>query len=138
MGKNEAEVQGEIQVVGPEHHTILMRNNSGALKDVTGRLVRYGLGNISKKQNDMIKSSDLIGVKTLVITEEMVGKMIGVITAVEVKEEGWTYHEKDPRERAQKAFINFIKLRGGMAGFAQSVQDFKNLETEFMTKLKSK
>ena len=99
----------------------LFRNNSGVLNDALGRPVRFGLGNESKKQNEHIKSSDLIGITPIIITQEMVGKTIGVFTSLEIKREDWTFSPKDKREVAQKNWIDFILMHGGFAGFANSV-----------------
>ena len=133
---NESSVQQYIQLTAPEEQTILMRNNSGALKDLTGRIVRYGLGNVSKKQNDTIKSSDLIGIRTITITQEMVGKQVGVFTAIEVKSSDWKMGKKPTaREKAQQNFLDWVFMRGGMAGFCKSVNDFKNLSHEYMNGL---
>lgn len=122
----ESELQQLVQIEGPKYACILQRNNSGALKDSNGRLVRYGLGNISSKQNAAIKSSDLIGITTITITPEMVGRKIGVFTAVECKAPGWkpTLKEKS-RESAQLAYIEWVRMRGGLAGFASSIEEFK-------------
>lgn len=133
---SESEIQQLIQIEGPNEHCILQRNNSGALEDKTGRIVRFGLGNVSKKLNDKIKSSDLIGIKTIVITPEMVGKLIGVFAAVEVKENNWTRSLRDQRENAQEAYINWVRARGGVAGFCKSVEDFKQLMNDFVAGLK--
>jgi hypothetical protein len=124
---DESEVQQHIQIHGPFEQTMLLRNNSGALKDVTGRSVRYGLGNISKKQNEKFKSSDLIGIRTVTITESMVGKTVGIFVAIEVKKSEWVRSPTDKREIAQENFINWVKARGGIAGFCKSVSDFKEL-----------
>lgn len=126
--KDEGIVSQEIQIDGPNHECFLMRNNSGACIDETGRLVRYGLGNISKAHSTRIKSSDLIGITTITITPDMVGKKIGVFTAVEVKKESWNIDKKlDARETAQSAFVNWVRQRGGFAGFANSVMSFRNI-----------
>lgn len=126
--KNEAEVEALIRIEGPRYGCILMRNNSGAMKDVTGRVVRFGLGNESKNRSEVIKSSDEIGITTIVITQEMVGQKIGVFTAVEVKEPGWNPNKKlDRREQAQKNFIDFVRLKGGFAGFAWDLDSFKKV-----------
>lgn len=135
--KLESEVQQEVQIAGPEYHCILMRNNVGAFTDATGRNVRFGLGNISKNHSDQMKSSDLIGIKSIVITPDMVGKMIGVLTAIEVKKEGFVYNSLDKRQRAQNNFIEWVKLRGGIAGFVSSVEDFKKLMNDFMAKVRA-
>lgn len=128
MNKPESTVQQEIQVQAKYFNCDLMRNNSGALKDDTGRTVRYGLGNISKSHNDKIKSSDLIGFTKVVITPDMVGKTIAIFTAIECKEENWKDDKKlDARETAQQAFINWIKANGGFAGFAQNIDKLKTI-----------
>lgn len=122
----ESEVQQLIQIEGPKHNCFLMRNNSGALEDKDGRVVRFGLGHVSKDQNDNFKSSDLITCMPVMVTSEMVGTVIGVFVAVEVKKEAWVYRG-DKREVAQLNFINWVKMRGGIAGFCNSVEDFKKL-----------
>lgn len=122
---NESDIQQFIQMEAAKERIQLMRNNSGALLDKEGRLVRYGLGNVSQKHNDAIKSSDLIGFTEVVITPQMVGRKIAVFTAVEVKKEGWVFTEGDKRAKAQKAFIDWIQKAGGIAGFAASVTEFK-------------
>lgn len=136
--KNESEVEQLIKIDGVQFGCFLMRNNSGALKDLTGRPVRYGLGNDSKARNEKIKSSDEIGFTRVLITPEMVGKTIAVVTAIEIKAPGWKpkikidgesfeVSYKDPRERAQYAFIKWIKANGGFAGFASSIEEFRKI-----------
>ena len=121
--KSEDEIDQEIQLEAAKMGILLMRNNSGAMTDDTGRLVRYGLGNISKNQK--FKSSDRIAIKPVTITPEMVGQTIGVFVAIEMKKEGWKY-KGDEREQGQKNFIDYITARGGKAFFCCSVEDFKN------------
>ena len=123
--KREDEVQADIQKAAVADGCVLMRNNSGALKAQDGRMVRFGLGNVSKAHNERIKSSDLIGPTVITITPEMVGRKLAVLTACEVKEEGWVFNPKDKREVAQKAFIDWVKALGGFAGFAASVEQFR-------------
>lgn len=120
--KDESTISQEVQIQAPHHGCILMRNNSGACIDETGRMIRYGLGNISKKYTDQIKSSDLIGITKVLITSEMVGTTLGVFTAIEVKKEAWKDTKKlDKRESAQLNFINWVKALGGFAGFANNI-----------------
>lgn len=118
MGKtmNESTVQQQIMIEAAKIGITLMRNNSGALRDVDGRVVRYGLMNESATRNKQIKSSDLIGITNT-----------GRFIAIEVKAPGWKFSAKDQRANAQLAFINFIKSKGGIAGFCSSVLDFENL-----------
>jgi len=85
----------------------LFRNNSGAFKDESGRLIRYGLANESKQVNEVLKSPDLIGWRKRLITPDMVGTIIGQCTMREMKYEGWTFNPNDPHEQAQ---FNFLKL----------------------------
>lgn len=120
---NESEIQQKIQIEGPYHNCQLLRNNSGALKNNRGEVVRYGLGNISSKHNKQMKSSDLIGFTTKVITPDMIGKTVAIFTAVEVKAEH--FNTSDERIIAQQNFINWVVRHGGIAGFAKSVDDFK-------------
>lgn len=135
--KSESEVQQEIMMAAPYHSCILMRNNSGAFEDKDGRLVRYGLGHHSPKQDYL--SSDLIGITTIVITPEMVGKKIGVLTAIEVKKENWRKNKTlDSRERKQFNFINWVRSVGGIAGFCTSVEDFKNIMKNYLESLRKK
>ena len=66
---DEEQIKQEIRLAAGEHPDItLWRNNSGAFKDQTGRMVRFGLGNDSAKINKHMKSSDLIGFQTITIT----------------------------------------------------------------------
>ena len=101
---------------------VLWRNNSGAMIDKTGRLVRFGLGNESKKVNDYFKCPDLVGIKTITITQEMIGKKIGIFYAKECKKPGWKYKDND-HEKAQKRFIDEINSRGGDASFACDIDE---------------
>ena len=123
----EDEVQQYVRIEAAKYECNLLRNNTGVLEDKTGRPVRYGLANESSKQNENFKSSDLIGIASIIITPQMVGQRIAVFTAVEVKKEGWTFNPRDKREVAQLAFINWVKKLGGFAGFAQSIQDLKKI-----------
>lgn len=124
--KDESIVQQEIQLQARHHDCHLLRNNCGACVDETGRVIRYGLGNVSKQHQERIASSDLIGITQIVITPDMVGKTIGVFTAVEVKKEGWNPDKKlDKRERAQNNFIQWVKSLGGFASFCNDAEKVK-------------
>lgn len=110
-------IQGQTRLLAAQMGLLLMRNNSGAYQDVNGRWVRYGLMNDSKKVNEEIKSSDLIGVTPVFITPEMVGTVLGVFTAVESKKEGWHLIPSDKRGHAQAKFHDIVRQHGGFAGF---------------------
>ena len=126
---NESSVQNHIRLAAAQQGNDLWRNNCGVLKDDTGRPVRYGLANDNPKINKVIKSSDLIGLTRVFITPEMVGQVFGVFTAVEVKEEGWVFNPRDSHQAAQKAYIDLVLSAGGLAGFAQSVEDYRRIIT---------
>jgi hypothetical protein len=90
------------------HGCRLWRNNTGAIKDAEGRLVRFGLCK---------GSSDIIGITPITITPDMIGKRVGIFTAIEVK---------TPKGKATDEQINFIqRVRdlGGFAGVARNVGD---------------
>lgn len=133
----EDEVSQLIRLEAPKENCHLFRNNSGAFTYSTGRSVRFGLGNDSKKISDKLKSSDWIGITTVVITPDMVGKKIGVFTAIECKREGWNPKNLDARETAQKNFIDFIIARGGIGGFASSAVMFCDVVKEFLLRVKN-
>lgn len=94
----------------------LWRNNVGATYTNKGDFIRYGLANESASVNQVIKSADLIGIKPVVITREMVGLTFGQFISREIKAEGWIYHGTE-REKAQLAWIDLIRSLGGNAAF---------------------
>ena len=124
---NENAVADRIILEAARRGNYLWRNNSGALVDDRGRLVRYGLGSFTDK--DVLASSDYIGPTPVIITPEMVGRVIGVFTAVETKAEGWVFNKNDKKELKQKNFIDIVNRAGGFAGFAQSIEDYKRIIT---------
>lgn len=63
-----------------------------------------------------VGSSDTIGLKRVLITPEMIGRSLGVFTAIEVK-------DKDRPREEQIKFVRMIQAFGGFAGFAHSVDD---------------
>lgn len=121
--KSETAVQGDIRKRASENGNRLFRNNSGQFYDERGIPVRFGLCNDSAAMNAAMKSSDLIGIIPVMITQDMVGKVIGQFCAVECKKEGWKYNPRIKREVAQKKFIDLINSLGGDARFASSVVD---------------
>ena len=108
----EARVQDEARLLASKMGWRLFRNNVGVLKDERGVPVRYGICNDSPAMNKRIKSSDLIGIRPVEITQDMVGSTIGQFVAREVKKAGWKYKGTE-HEEAQLAFGTLIIGLGG-------------------------
>lgn len=115
--KSEHEVQDDLRRAATEAGWRVWRNNVGVAFDATGRPVRYGLANDSTAVNTHIKSSDLVGIRPVTVTAEMVGTVIGQFVAIEVKHERWKYKGTD-RERAQFKFLSLVGSMGGSAAFS--------------------
>jgi hypothetical protein len=114
---SEGRQQSLIRLEAANKDIHLFRNNVGALADKGGRMVRYGLANESKKQNELIKSADLIGWEKVKIEPWMNGYFIARFLSVEVKEEGWMF-TGDDHELAQQAWADLVIAGGGRALFA--------------------
>ena len=130
--QSESSVQADIRIVASrDYRTPLYRNNSGAgeFTDEHGktRYVRFGLGNESARLNKRWKSADLIGIVPVVIQQRHVGHTLGRFLAIETKPEGWSLTPSDKRAQAQSNFLNSVASFGGLAGFAQSVDDFRRI-----------
>lgn len=124
----ESSVQQRVRLDAAQSGFDLWRNNNGALQDINGRVIRYGLANESKVLNEKIKSSDLIGPTPITAYVEGWGWVkLAVFTAIETKHEGWKFNPMDEREVAQKAFHDIVRAAGGFAGFASSVEDYRKI-----------
>ncbi len=119
-GASEATVSNAVRLEASRVGARCFRNNVGACQDKQGRLIRYGLANDSAAMNKVIKSSDLIGIRPVVITQDMVGCTIGQFVAREVKRADWKYKGTE-REVAQLRFLELIVSLGGDACFANGV-----------------
>jgi hypothetical protein len=105
-----------VQLEAPRLGVTLWRNNVGACRDDTGRMIRYGLGNISARSTAVATSSDLIG-----MTRD------GRFLAVECKRPDWRGTSLTPREGAQRRFIEIVRARGGVGGFVRNVEELRRL-----------
>ncbi len=95
VNRSEANVQNDIMLALSQAGCLIWRNNTGVLKDKTGRPIKFGLCN---------GSSDLIGVAK-----------DGRFLAMEVKAEGGRVRPE------QVLFIEAVRRAGGRAGVARSV-----------------
>lgn len=123
----ESAVASHIRLDAAQMGMELWRNNTGVLPDANGRPIRYGLANDSKNMNQEIKSSDFIGITPVLVTPDMVGKVLGVFTAVETKAEDWVFSNSDKRALAQKKFHDIVIKNGGFAGFARNIAEFRRI-----------
>ena len=98
---SEQDILSLIRLALSERGIISWRNNTGALKDKDGRLIRYGLCQ---------GSSDIIGIMP-----------DGRFLAIEVKKPG-----KKPTPE-QLNFIEAIRRHGGVAGVVHSPEELEGL-----------
>ena len=115
-GASEADNLAQIRLAASRKGIKLFRNNVGAGKLENGSYMRWGLCNDSAQLNKKIKSSDLIGIRPILITPNLVGSTIGQFIAREVKRAGWKYRGT-AEEEAQFKFLQFVSSRGGDARF---------------------
>lgn len=119
FGRSEAAAQADIRLAASQRgDLVLWRNNSGALTDDTGRLIRFGLGNDSAQANRRMKSADLIGIH----------RPSGRFVSIEVKRPGWKHSDASERDRAQAAWAATVAAMGGVALRVTSAQAIKDLE----------
>lgn len=118
-GKSEVAIQADIRLAASKRGDLaLWRNNSGALPDQAGRLIRFGLGNDSAQANKRMKSADLIGIH----------RPSGRLVSIEVKRPGWKHSDSSERDRAQAAWAATVAAFGGVALRVTSAQTITDLE----------
>lgn len=98
---------------------MLLRNNVGQgrflNRDGTSSFVRYGVGGPG--------GADFIGARQILITQEMVGKVIAQLVAMEIKTVAGNLQQN------QQDFLDAVNVRGGMAFVARSSEEaIKNLQ----------
>jgi hypothetical protein len=124
-GESEAAVQNRVRLEASRVGARVWRNNVGATYTKNGDFIRYGLANDSQQMNKIIKSSDLIGLRPVLIRPHHVGQTLGVFLAREVKAAGWRYTGTE-REVAQLKFLELVASLGGDAAFANSEGTISN------------
>lgn len=123
MAHSESNVQSRTRLVAAAKRPWLWRlwrNNRGAGMMESGNYVRYGLANDSPELNKRLKSADLIGWRQVLITPDMVGKVIAQFVSVESKAEDWTPPPVDTVDQdiiAQRNWADLVNREGGYAVF---------------------
>jgi hypothetical protein len=117
---SESNVQREAQIELAKHGIKTFRNNVGV--GWIGKLVRKNpdgsilLANARPLHAGLCKgSSDLIGYKSVIITQDMVGQRIAIFAAPEAKSTSGRLTED------QKNFIRVVQQDGGIAGHFRSL-----------------
>ena len=95
--------------LGSRPDVVVWRNQVGVARYPGGRSVPYGLAR---------GASDIIGIRSLVITPEHTGQTIGQFVAVEAKS------PSGQPTREQLQFLELVRKYGGHAVLARSVEDF--------------
>jgi hypothetical protein len=132
MATAETDITHAIQIAASKKGARLFKNVRGlfyTLGEVKELLAALGSGNtlrISKAVRALRQvraglqaegSSDLIGPRPLLITQEMVGTTIAVFSVIEVKTPTGTVQGK------QDDFMEFVRKIGGFAGVARSPEE---------------
>ena len=104
---SEPEIKQRIRLARGCGAVRLWRNNTGALVDQQGRYVRFGLCK---------GSSDLIGLRALEITPELVGQRLAQFVALEIKT------AQGVLSPVQRAFLRLVQELGGLAAACRSVE----------------
>jgi len=115
--RSESAVQSLVRLEASRKGARLWRNNVGAAYMQDGNFIRYGLANESTGVNRTIKSADLIGIRPIKVTHELLGVTIGQFVSREIKTPNWRYTGSD-REKAQLRWAELILSLGGDACFA--------------------
>ena len=110
MANAETILQQRIRLaLGTNPDARIFRNQVGSLPDPrTGRLVTFGLAR---------GSADLIGWRTITVTQAMVGTRLAVFTSIEVKVPTGRVRPE------QQAWLEAVQGAGGIAIIARSVPD---------------
>jgi hypothetical protein len=119
---SESELQKLVRIKLSQAGCRVWRNNVGVAYDGRNVPIRFGLANESAAVNKMIKSSDLIGITPHLVSQEDIGRILGIFTSIECKYPGWKY-EGTAREQAQLAWINIVISLGGIGKFVSNLEE---------------
>lgn len=122
---NETDLQRKIQAALSDSDTRLWRNTIG--QAWVGNVTHCTNGDVLIRNPKRLAfglapgSSDLVGLRSVTITQDMVGMRLAVFCAVEVKSERGTVTAE------QQAFIDMVNGLGGLAGVARSIEDARQI-----------
>lgn len=134
MAQEETNISKKIQIEASKHGFYLMRNNRGmfypvyVVKKLIDMIVRKDFAvalayskNIHPYRAGLEAdgSSDLIGMKFITITPEMIGKKLAIFTAIEVKTKTGTVSKE------QSDFITMVRENGGISAVCNDEKNFK-------------
>lgn len=118
---SERRIQSEILLALSDHGITGWRQNVGT--GWAGKATKHADGSVTIQDARPLHaglcrgSSDIIGLREIVITPEMVGQTIAQFTALEVKQPG-RYPTPD-----QRHFLDVVTARGGFARVVRAVGD---------------
>lgn len=121
MSSREHNIQNEIRLELSKHGIVTFRANSGQAWQ-SNDITKLPGGDIILRHPRPFQAmpsgfSDLFGITSRVITQDDVGKTLGVFTAIECKTAKGVLSER------QKHFIDFVTKQGGIAGVARSTDE---------------
>lgn len=111
---SESRQQSLVRLEAASKGVYLFRNNVGAGTLDNGSFVRWGLANDSEKVNAVVKSGDLIGWRSKLITAADVGSVVAQFVSREVKRATWHW-TKTPENEAQLRWAAMVNAHGGDA-----------------------
>ncbi len=111
-GTEETKIMADVGVTLSDKNYLIYRNNVGEGRMRSGRWVQFGL---------CVGSSDYIGIKTIIVKPEDVGKKLGLFCAFEIKTEDGEISDE------QQNFLNIIEAHGGVTDVLRSNKEAEKL-----------
>lgn len=116
----EQDIQSQILIAMSQAGACCFRINAGSFW--SGEILSHDgkmllLKNPRKIQGAPEGFSDIVGVTTVTVTPQMVGRKIGVFTCIEVKKPG------EKPKKHQENFLAQMRSRGAIAGVARSPEE---------------
>lgn len=114
----ESVIQTKVRLTLSKLRLLFLRYNVGTFWTADGRPVKIGEPGVS----------DLIGMVPHVITQEDVGRTIGVFTVLETKQK----KDSTSRERREQqgSFLRLVNRNGGLGAIVRSEEDAVEVVTE--------